>query len=636
MIINSIKANNVLKYAALELHDLPKEGIIAISGENESGKSTIGETICFALYGRTFSLGPDKLQKVIRWGEHQCSVYLNFSIEGQEYRLERFLDRDGSHSARLSRADDLENPIARGITSVQDRLFDLVGYEFDEFVESFYLAQREITTPHPHSVAVKTMAGVASLEAAVSSFEAEIDQLDEMKEEFQAEEESLTREMEDLNFQEGYLVELEDRKNALEAEIASDSSAVETLEAETDAYVENLPQIKRAMKKRGRAKFWRFLSFVAAAVMGGAWFMLAKKPDLAQSQQLLSLLQQKINGWQDAWIPYLGYGAIALAVIMLMFWIRAAHHAGVAKRLSAQSAGLVDALQKARAVAAYEGELPQVQSMAAADNGNEEDAATDDDAGLMDTSVVEEASRPDENSHNRLLSLVESADASTTETRNYVIAEAHWLRNQINAKEELAWAQEQEVEREMDRVRQVARLTEVIASLEEKIADIESKKEKRRKAIELLKGSIGYMSNNFNRDIRDLVARTLPIFTQGRYEHLRIDPDLTVRVFSSDKRDFMDLDEISSGTQRQIMLALRLALSQKLINRRVAGEQFAFLDEPFAFFDEFRTRYALKALSSLSDTLNQIWIVAQTYPEGTDVEFSCRLVCSRDIEVLTT
>ena len=33
--------------------------------------------------------------------------------------------------------------------------------EYQEFVESFYPAQREITTPHPHSQAIKIMAGVA-------------------------------------------------------------------------------------------------------------------------------------------------------------------------------------------------------------------------------------------------------------------------------------------------------------------------------------------------------------------------------------------------------------------------------------------------------------------------------------------
>ncbi len=629
MIIKSVKAENVLKYASLELNELPQQGIIAISGENESGKSTIGETVCFALFGRTFSLGPDDLDKVLRWGEHHCSVVLEFTVDGVDYQLSRFLDRDGNHSARLSRADDRDNALARGVKSVADRLFEILGYEFDEFVESFYLAQREITTPHPHSVAVKTMAGVAPLEYVAASFEEEIAQFDEMREELDAEAEALRQELDELDFQEGYLVELEDAKNALEAEIGANKSAVENLEQAADIYAANQPEIRRARGKQGRARFWRFVSFVLALVCGGAWFMLAQKPDLAQSQQLLQLLQQLLPNWQDAWIPYIGFAGIGFAVLMLVFWIRAASHGSRAQRLAEDARVLGDALEKARAVSAFEGEA---EEEAPDETTEDSDIAV---GGEMNLSLADEPERPEESRYAALLSRVEDVAADVSEVRSYVDQEARWLREQINRKEERFWALGQEVDREMERVRQVARLSEVIDGLEAKMADLDANREKRLKAIELLEGASGYVSSNFNRDIRDLVARTLPVFTQGRYEHLRIDPDLTVRVFSSDKRDFMDLDEVSSGTQRQIMLALRLALSEKLLVRRVHGDQFAFLDEPFAFFDEERTRYALKALTGLSDKLTQIWIVAQVYPEGTDVEFARSIRCSRDLDALS-
>ncbi len=68
-------------------------------------------------------------------------------------------------------------------------------------------------------------------------------------------------------------------------------------------------------------------------------------------------------------------------------------------------------------------------------------------------------------------------------------------------------------------------------------------------AVELLQGSMREISYQFNQKIRGLVSKTLPLFTENRYEHLQIDEDLTVRAFSSEKRDFMDLEEISSGTQ---------------------------------------------------------------------------------------
>ena len=57
MLITRITAATVLQSTALALPALPEKGVIAISGKNESGKSTIGETVCFALFDRTFSLG---------------------------------------------------------------------------------------------------------------------------------------------------------------------------------------------------------------------------------------------------------------------------------------------------------------------------------------------------------------------------------------------------------------------------------------------------------------------------------------------------------------------------------------------------------------------------------------------------
>ncbi len=86
MIIHRIHAKNVLKYASLRLDDLPERGLIAITGPNESGKSTIGETLCFALFGRTFSLQYEDLAKVIHWGETHCSVSVDFTAsDGEKY-----------------------------------------------------------------------------------------------------------------------------------------------------------------------------------------------------------------------------------------------------------------------------------------------------------------------------------------------------------------------------------------------------------------------------------------------------------------------------------------------------------------------------------------------------------------------
>ena len=60
MNIKHIEADNILKYRKMRIANLPTQGQIAVAGPNEAGKTAIGETICLGLFGRTFSLGPDR------------------------------------------------------------------------------------------------------------------------------------------------------------------------------------------------------------------------------------------------------------------------------------------------------------------------------------------------------------------------------------------------------------------------------------------------------------------------------------------------------------------------------------------------------------------------------------------------
>ena len=118
MIILSLQAENLLKYRTLRLHELPVQGVIAVSGDNETGKSAIGEIICFALFGRTYSLAADDLGKLVRWGATQGRVALRFSAKDQELEIIRHLDRGGEQSARLLRRNHAQEPVARGLTAV--------------------------------------------------------------------------------------------------------------------------------------------------------------------------------------------------------------------------------------------------------------------------------------------------------------------------------------------------------------------------------------------------------------------------------------------------------------------------------------------------------------------------------------
>jgi len=624
MIISRIKASNILKYEKLDL-TLPEQGLIAISGQNESGKSSIGEAVCFALFGRTFSIESDDVQKVVRWGENHCAVTLFFKVDSQAYELSRFLDRDGNHSAKLSLAGE-EEPIVRGVTQADEKLVELLGFEYEQFVESFYLAQREITTPHPHSQAVKIMAGIEPLERVVTEIEHEIDERNELLEEMQAECDVVDNEIEELGIHPGHLQNLEgDRLETVEQ---ADRVRVlhEELGQRLDVYCANTRTIYKANTARSRANFFRFVFFVLAVLAGGAWWLLTHGAELPLSTQLRDLLSQNVPQWQQVELIWLAYAAAGFAVLFLLMWIRAAGKSSKVRQLRAESGKLAETLSASREID-VEFEMPPEDLEG---TGGEETAETPDpDAEVEDLKVEEFPIRPEREDLDAILDNVATGEATSRQTREYTEREMAWLAYVG----ELLTAETQQLDEaiseEEARLKEGDTLHEIRHGMLDKRDEVASRVALRRKALELLNGAIAHLSNNFNRDIKDLVARMLPLFTDARYEHLQIDDDLKVRVFSSEKRDFMSLEEVSSGTQRQIMLALRLALSQKLLSRTVTGKQFAFLDEPFAFFDEERTRKALKALANLGEDVSQVWIVAQSFPEDSTVEFMASIECQR-------
>jgi len=629
MIITRLEASNVLKYRRLSL-SLPEKGLIAISGQNESGKSSIGESVCFALFGRTFSVGPDDLHKVVRWGENHCVVRLDFRIADQGYTLSRFLDRDGNHSAKLALEGE-EEPFARGVTHVNELLVGLLGFEYEQFVESFYLAQREITTPHPHSQAVKIMAGVAPLEQVEGEIGNEIAEREELLGEVEAECDALRQEMDDLGLQEGYLDQLREHRAETLEEREQIVAQVDELSERVAVYERNTRAAYKAQQARSRASFLRFLFFLLAAVAGGSWWLLVPGSETPAGEQFPTLLDQYLPQWQQVPPEWLLWGAAGSVVLFLLMWIRVAVKRGRVGRLRAEAGRLAESLQKARTFdLEVEQEAEPVAVAAEAEAPEDPDALEADEPPALEPVPV----RPDASELEDIAASVATGEATVRRVSEYAEPEMAWLGYVGGLLGDQAMDLEQAIATEEERVREQRSLLEVQAGIRGKREDVLARIDLRHKAQELLQGSIAHLSNNFNRDIKDLVARMLPRFTDERYEHLQIDRDLRVRVFSAEKRDFMDLEEVSSGTQRQIMLALRLALSQKLLSRKITGKQFAFLDEPFAFFDEDRTRKALAALADLSADISQVWIVAQSFPVDSAVGFDAHIVCERGSEEL--
>lgn len=90
----------------------------------------------------------------------------------------------------------------------------------------------------------------------------------------------------------------------------------------------------------------------------------------------------------------------------------------------------------------------------------------------------------------------------------------------------------------------------------------------------------------------------LSTVTNGKYSDIKADDSLTLKLQATENAGEVFPDQLSSGTVDQVYFALRLA-AVRLIEKK--GETLPlFLDEPFAQYDEARTKEALKLLAEES------------------------------------
>ena len=676
MIVHRLAARNILKYRNLQLEDLPERGLILVTGPNESGKSSVGETLCLALFGRTFALDADAVDKAVRWDAPAGTVELDFTgPDGQRSKVSRTIELDGLRSASLID----EGGEHRGWDAVTRAVEKRLGFTFAEYVESFYLARREIAPPHPRSDTLKAMAGVLKLEQVATDLQRRIvreqARLDELRGEIaQADSELAQFRRDDLlpprpGQTSSELVEeasarvqqlkdvrrqLLDRSPRLAEAIeeligAADGAglkrwthAAERMEVGLDSLEESVSFLGYSDASPGTERLSRALERIQQGLQAfgqlenavvprrGALGRKLGRPGytgpgdtFATEEDDVAEEVRGLRGRRDGRVK-LGGGLVVLAVVLaalgfvpiaglpagaaLGFWLGggAALLVSIAFGIQSRSLG-----RQLSALRADEDEIARRKEAAE----QELDLLTGyENLGLPGTleqlrrvqaPVIAEA----------VASFEEGAGGRLVEDSS-VRKLADGLREQLAALQETIQTLHGRIDTDLEALAQIHTLRELRARLDLSRAAIGERISTWELAIELIEGACKEITFDFNRSVRQGMARVLPSLTEGRYQYLRIDDALKVRVFSSEKQDFVSFEEISGGTQRQIALATRLALSEALVRNAVHDTQFLFLDEPFAFFDAQRTKNAMMALPRVSDDLTQIWIAAQEAPAG--------------------
>ncbi len=740
MIITSVHAKNVLRYAELKLTNLPRRGVIGISGANESGKTTIAEILCLALFGRTFSHPEDEFQKNIKWGEFGASVAVGFlAKDKQSYLITRSFDADGNHLAQLRREGE-DEAFVRGAAAVNENVAQLCGFTYQRFIDSFYLAQRNIASPSILLQTAKALAGVETFERVATECASDIQTFQEELAPLHGGLAEARRQRSELNIQADALPNLKaeqntqtttiagrkkentvrsltlDRLRAATAEVAEqvekttqanlDTSLEQWLHyadhidtatkavdaasegaesgsgprltgalqswsddlrkrlqaftpvrnaatvyrqrltwligqgerpAEVDARARSLPDQRALLLSQGEGIRGKrtgpvigFFVTLLLMVMGWSalWF-LNYMPDHALGQWLSNDLQLMTYNTVLFLVAAVSSGLSLLLLVMVFILTeqilttrqKAARLQSDQEEIKAQLQSLDDLSQQSLAT--------EVAKLDAYDDPPLKEALTQfvsgPGASLLDAEPLAAFLAPLEAAS---LTCQEDADAITRR----ITGEIQSVETNLVAIQQDLERLEQAITEEERRLNKAAQLDQEMAAFEKDIDGKTHSIEVRRIAQNLLTGSHRRLLSRFNLEMRHVVSKIMPKLTEGRYETMQIDNDLNVRVWSSEKGHFVGLNEISGGTYNQVMLAIRLALSQALISSSLCGVESLILDEPFAFFDAQRTRKTLEMLPQVSPEIEQMWIIAQQFDDASSL--ALHLSCSRDSEVL--
>ena len=137
----------------IDFSQLGASGIYLVTGPTGSGKTSIFDAICFALFGKTSSGEREAkdLQSQHRQDDMPTEVVLVFEVRGAEYKVVRGFKRTkkrgtGVYEFSGNQTVELEIPNEPAITNLRaadSKLQEILGLDFDKFTKIVMLAQNK-------------------------------------------------------------------------------------------------------------------------------------------------------------------------------------------------------------------------------------------------------------------------------------------------------------------------------------------------------------------------------------------------------------------------------------------------------------------------------------------------------------
>ena len=209
MIIKSLYCKNFMKFKQLRIREIPEKGLIGIIGENEAGKSTIGEAISYGLFGQC-TREDSGVENIMFWGAEDGFVEVKVSFGTEQFIITRTFSKEEESVSIQNVTQSIELSEEEMNQFYKNKL----KLSFKEFRYSSYVAQKELaiiqSNKEDRLEVISSMLGLNKLEVAKEALKVEFEKSKKDSESIDSEIEKLKSELSEVQ------IELAEKQDVVE------------------------------------------------------------------------------------------------------------------------------------------------------------------------------------------------------------------------------------------------------------------------------------------------------------------------------------------------------------------------------------------------------------------------------------
>ena len=143
ILLDRLRVENFKSLRRIDLQ-LPRHGSVLIEGLNEAGKSTLFESVYFALYGKPLDCNVDEC---LRYGAETALVTLSLEVDGTRLEVQRTLRRNRANAASLVvQRPGAQPETIQAVRAVNARIVDELGkLDGDALLNSCFVEQKKLS-----------------------------------------------------------------------------------------------------------------------------------------------------------------------------------------------------------------------------------------------------------------------------------------------------------------------------------------------------------------------------------------------------------------------------------------------------------------------------------------------------------